>query len=339
MLPRSGDRDYDALPYAIIISRMPSIDMPLESLRKYKPPLYREADFEAFWEKTISLALAQPLNGELVPYNLPTAGLQCYAVRFDGFNGGRLAGWYVRPTAAGRFGGLCMYHGYSGRAPRPMEMIPYAAQGLCVLSMDCRGQNGQSQDASVAPEGHAHGWMTKGLRDPWNYYYRNVYADAIRALELLARREEVDDTRLAITGASQGGGLTLAVAALSERPALAMADVPFLCDFKRAIDITPSGPYPEFVSYFKSFPGEYEQAIRTLSYHDCMNLAPWIDCRIIVSNNLWDDICPPSTIFAAYHHIENANKEMVIYPFHKHDVPYDQSEVRLKALVESGVVR
>ena len=107
--------------------------------------------------------------------------------------------------------------------------------------MDCRGQNAQSQDLSHPPEGHSTGWMTQGIRDPKTYYYRYVYADALRALELLAQREEVDEHRLAITGASQGGGLSLAVAALSDRPALALPDIPFLCDYRRAIEIAELG--------------------------------------------------------------------------------------------------
>jgi cephalosporin-C deacetylase-like acetyl esterase len=129
----------------------------------------------------------------------------------------------VRPSASGKFPGVCIYHGYSGRAPRPLDMLALAAQGICVLSMDCRGQNGQSQDTAVYLEGHQSGWMTQGIRDPRTYYYRYVYADAVRALDLLARREEVDEKRLAITGASQGGGITLAVAALSERPRMAFS--------------------------------------------------------------------------------------------------------------------
>ena len=157
----------------------------------------------------------QPINAELVPYDLPAKGLECYAVRFDGFEGGRLAGWYIRPSLSGKFPGLCIYHGYSGRGTRLIDMIHLAAQGICVLSMDCRGQNGQSQDTAAVPEGHVPGWMTKGIRDARKYYYRYVYADAVRALEMLAKRDEVDASRLAIAGASQGGGLTLAVAALS----------------------------------------------------------------------------------------------------------------------------
>jgi len=307
--------------------------MSLEQMRQYKPSLYREADFESYWEGTIAEALKQPLNQELVPYDFPARKLQCYAVRFDGYQGGRLAGWYVRPEARGKFPGVCIYHGYSGRAPRPIEMLYLASQGMGVLSLDCRGQNGQSQDATVYGQGHQSGWMTLGIRDPRQYYYRYVFADAVRALELLATREEVDANRLAITGISQGGGITLAVAALSQRPVLALADIPYLCDYRRAIAITPNGPYPEIPAFLKTFPNLYDQAVRTLSYADNLNLAPWITCRTVILNCLWDDICPPSTIFAAYNHI-TAEKQIEIYPFHKHEVPLEYTETRFRLLME-----
>jgi len=312
---------------------MPSIDMPIEQLRQYKPALYRQEDFESFWDSIIKAAIKQPINAELIPYELPLRNFSCYAVRFDGFEGGRLAGWYVRPDGAGKFPGLVVYHGYSGRGSRPLELIQFAAQGLCVLSMDCRGQNGQSQDAAIYPEGRTHGWMTAGIRDPHTYYYRHVYADALRALELLAHRQEVDAKRIAITGISQGGALTLAVAALSDRPKLALADIPFLCDFRRAVAITPNGPYPEIVNFLKMHPHLYDQVFRTLSYFDNLNLAPWIACRTVIANGLWDDVCPPSTIYGAYNHI-SAEKQMEIYPFHKHEVAPDHAETRCRLLNE-----
>jgi len=312
---------------------MPSVDIPLEQLRQYKPSLNRADDFDVFWKQTIAEAVGQPLNAELVPYQLTTRGLQCYAVRFDGFGGGRIAGWYVRPQANGKFPGVCLYHGYSGRAARPLEMLAMAAQGMCVLSMDCRGQNGQSQDW-LPREGQALGWMTQGIADPTTYYYRYVYADAVRALELLARREEVDPERLAVSGFSQGGGLSLAVAALSDRSALTLCDAPFLCDFRRAVQIAPIGPYLEIPTFLKGHPEMTDQAMQTLSYCDCLNLAPWIKSRTIVCACLWDESCPPSTVFGVYNHI-TAEKQIEVYPFHKHEVPYEHQELKLRLLVES----
>jgi len=211
--------------------------------------------------------MKQPLNAELIPYALPAKGVTCYAVRFDGFEGGRIAGWYAQPdTSSEKLPGVVMYHGYSGRGTRPLDLLTLAMQGIAVLSMDCRGQNGQSQDVAPAAEGHQMGWMTKGIRDPKTYYFRHTYADAVRAIELLAHRPEVDASRLAVTGGSQGGGLSLAAAALTERDLLlALPDIPFLCDFRRAIEITNAGPYPEIINFLKSFPHLRERAIRTLA--------------------------------------------------------------------------
>ena len=312
---------------------MPLNDMPLEQLRQYKPSLNRHEDFESFWDSVTSEARKQPLNTELIPYDLPCRGMECFALRFDGFGGGRLAGWYMRPDSRSPMPGLCVYHGYSNRGLRPLELVPYAALGLCVLSMDCRGQNGQSQDAYVYPEGHYHGWMTAGIREARTYYYRNVYADAVRAIEVIAHREEVDNKRLAVAGGSQGGGLALAAAALSRRPILALADIPFLCDFRRAIGVAASGPYLEISGFLRGFPHLHEQVLRTLSYFDCLNLAPWINCRTVISNCLWDDTCPPSTIAGVFHQIV-AEKQMEVYPFHKHEVPYEHSELKFRLLIE-----
>ena len=315
---------------------MPSIDMPLERLLQYKPALYREPDFDAFWDETVRSAIAQPLNAELIPYpNLETRTVDVYAVRFDGFEGGRLAGWYVRPASSGTFPGVMIYHGYSGRGARPLEMIGLAGQGICTLSLDVRGQNGESQDALVSPDGHYSGWMTKGIRDPKSYYFRYVYSDAVRALELLAMRDEVDETRLAVTGGSQGGAITLAAAALSDRPILALPDVPFLCDFKRAIEITPQPPYTEIIGLLKQFPGQYATVMRTLSYVDCMNLAPRIRCKTVICNCLCDDICPPSTIFGMYHQMTTTDKQIEVYPYHKHETPNEHSELKFKLIMET----
>jgi cephalosporin-C deacetylase len=310
---------------------MPSIDMPLDQMRQYKPPLYRESDFDSFWQETMREAVRQPLNAELIPYALGARGVECFAIRFDGFKGSRLAGWFLRPQERGKFPGVAVYHGYSGRGARPLDLLALASQGICVLSMDCRGQNGQSQDAATYPEGHYQGWMTLGIRDPATYYYRYVYADAVRALELLTQRDEVDPTRLAVTGGSQGGALSLAAAALSKRPILALPDIPFLCDFSRAIQVASSGPYPEIASFLKAFPDLYETVFRTLSYFDCVNLAPLIRCRTVISNCLWDDVCPPSTVYGVFNHIL-AEKTMEIYPFHKHEIPYDHGEMKFRLM-------
>jgi cephalosporin-C deacetylase len=75
-------------------------------------------------------------------------------------------------------------------------------------------------------------------------------------------------------------------------------------------------------------------ALRTLSYFDNVNLAPRVRCRTIISNGLWDDVCPPSTIFAAYNHID-APKEMCVYRFHAHEWPYEHRELQHREILRT----
>jgi len=232
---------------------------------------------------------------------------------------------------------MVFYHGYSGSKSPIYDYLGWAAQGYAVLAVDCRGQNGDSQDTTPYPSGNYKGWMTQGILDPKTYYYRGAFVDSVRALDFLAARPEVDADRIGITGISQGGALTLAVASLDSRPKVALADVPYLCHYRRAVEITDAHPYQELVEYCRAHPGVETQAFRTLSYFDNMNLTPRIGCPTFVTVGLLDMICPPSTIFAAYNNIPSRSasgatitKDIRVYPFGVHNVYGDGWEEKLR---------
>lgn len=314
---------------------MPSIDMSRGDLEAYAPDTYAPADLDDYWAETIRGALDQPLGVVVERYPLELAGVACSSVRFDGFAGGSIAAWYLRPVGDGPFPGVAVYHGYGGRAPRPLELYPLAAQGMAVLAMDCRSQDGESSDRVGRDAGHVAGWMTDGVRDPHQYYYRYVYADAVRALEVLCAQPEVDETRVAVTGISQGGGLSLAAAALSERPRFVWSDVPFLCDIRRGVAIAPRGPYVEISDFLRRWPGLEEQTWSTIAYVDLLNLADRVTCPTVVTVGLWDDVCPPSTIYGTYRRLATEAKQLKVQPFHRHELSYEIGEERLVALVEA----
>lgn len=318
---------------------MASIDMPIEQLELYAPEPWAPDDLDRYWSTTLAAALDQPLGVTTEPYGLELARVRSSLVRFDGFGGGTLAAWYVRPEGDGPFPGVALYHGYSGRAPRPLELYALAAQGLAVLAPDCRAQNGESTDGVVRGPGHVAGWMTQGVRAPEQYYYRHVYADAVRALEVLCSFPEVDESRVATTGISQGGGLSLAAAALSERPSFVWSDIPYLCDIRRGVQVAVKPPYTEISDFLRSQPGLEDDVWHTLGYIDLLNLAHKITCRSVVTVGLWDDICPPSTIFGTFRRIAATDKELRVLPFHRHELSYEISEERLVALLDALGVR
>jgi cephalosporin-C deacetylase len=313
---------------------MPRTDMQRDELLAYSPRVEVPADLEAFWDETLAGAARLPLATEVIDSGPVLRGVRCARIAFDGSGGERIRGWYVRPGGGGPFPAAVCYHGYGGRGSRPLELYPLAAQGVAVVSIDCRGQGGEVADLPADGYGHARGWLTKGIRSPLTYYYRTVYTDAVRALEVVASLAEVDAGRIAVTGPSQGGGLALAAAALSRRPSLVWADIPFLCHFERAVDIAVNGPYPEIADFLRRCPDQEETVWRTLAYFDNLVLAPWVTAPTVVTAGLWDDICPPSTIFPTFARLGAQDKRLQSYPCLGHELSYEIDEARLLTLVE-----
>lgn len=257
---------------------------------------------------------------ELEPVDYPARGVRVYRASFTGIGGARLAGWYMTPEGDGPFPGLAIYHGYGGARSEPWSYLPWTGQGYALLAVDVRGQTGESEDNQLYNPGAVGGWMTRGINDPETYYYRDVYGDVVQAVEVLAARPEVDATRIGATGVSQGGGLSIAAAALSPKVVATASDVPFLCHFRRAFDISNTLPYREFDDYLLRHPDQEEQMWHTLQYFDLLNLAERIRCPALFSVGLRDLVCPPSTIYAVYNHLQGT-KELAVYPAHGHAVP------------------
>lgn len=311
-------------------------DMPLEALKEYKPALTKQPDFDEFWDKSLKKLAEVPLKYELTPYNYPVKGVKVYRVSYLGFENANIEGWLAIPEGEGLKPGLLLYHGYNWACEGlTYEVVNWALHGYVTMNMLVRGQQGNSVDNVISSTGFVPGWMCKGILNPEEYYYRAVYMDAVRAVEVLASIPEVDKSRIGVTGGSQGGGLSLAVAAFSDIVKVAVADYPFLANFERAIDITPQGPYPEIVQYLRrnAKPEIEAQALKTLSYFDIMNLAPRIKCRTWISVGLVDEITPPSTIFAVYNNL-NCPKEIAIYKYFGHETIPVAIETKLRLLME-----
>lgn len=310
-------------------------DLPLEQLKVYKPELTKRPDFDTFWEKTLAELSEVPLSYERTPYNYPVKGVKVYRVSYPGFNHAHIDAWLAIPEGAGPHPGLVRYHGYNWAFDGNLhDTVDWALHGYATLHMSVRGQQGLSVDNVAASHGSTTGWMTKGILSPEQYYFRAVYMDAVRALEVLADMPEVNPDRIGVHGGSQGGALTLAAAALSPIPRVAAADHPFLSHFERAIDITPGGPYLELNEYFRrnSDPAIERQARETLTYFDIMNLAPRIRCHAWVTSGLVDEVTPPSTIFAAYNHLE-CSKELLVFRYFGHEQAPGSMESKYRTLM------
>lgn len=304
---------------------MALIDLPLDQLQTYIPTRDEPADFDAFWQETLTEARDHALNLRLTPVDYGLSMVDSYDVTFSGYGGQPIKGWLQLPRHRnGPLPCVVEYIGYGGGRGFPTDWLFWSSVGYACLVMDTRGQGsawmrGDTPDPEM-DGGNAQypGFMTRGILNPKSYYYRRVFTDAVRAVEAARQYEGIDPTRIAITGSSQGGGISLAVSGLVPDLQAVMADVPFLCHYRRATEITDSYPYQEIARYLKTHRDQVETAFHTLSYFDGVNFAVRANAPALISLGLMDEVCPPSTVFAAYNHYAGT-KEMRVWRYNQHE--------------------
>ncbi|MCL5985213.1 MAG: acetylxylan esterase [Actinobacteria bacterium] len=292
----------------------------MDELKKYRPRLTKRDDFENFWKDTRAISKNEQLNEEIIKIDYIVKEISASKIYYDGFGGARICGFYLVPNSSGPHPVILWFHGYGDDKQKINYYLKWVLLGYAILAIDIRGQNGESTDNKTYPAPSAIEHMTKGIFSKVDYYYRGVYMDCVRAIDFLATRSEIDIERLCVTGASQGGGLTLATAALDDRPKLTIAEIPYLCHFNRAVEWAEdfeNVTYLEFRSLIKKYPEREEEMFDTLSYFDNLNLCNWIKARTVISCAMRDTCCPPSTIFAVYNHMK-AQKHLEVMPFYEH---------------------
>jgi cephalosporin-C deacetylase len=304
---------------------MALFDLPLAELRTYLPPRDEPSDFDLFWHTTLAETRQAPLNPIFAPVDVGLATVETFDVTFGGYGGQPIKGWLLLPRArTGRLPCVVEYIGYGGGRGFPTDWLLWASAGYAHLVMDTRGQGsawlkGDTPDAE--PDGgnpHHPGFMTRGILRPQTYYYRRVFADAVRAVEAARAHPTVDAARIAVTGGSQGGGIALAVSGLVPDVQVAMPDVPFLCHYRRATELTDKHPYYEIARYLMIQRDKEDTVFATLAYFDGVNFAARARAQALFSAGLMDDTCPPSTVFAAYNHYAGP-KEILVWRYNQHE--------------------
>ena len=116
------------------------------------------------------------------------------------------------------------------------------------------------------------------MADPADYYYRRVSTATRCACWRWPRAStSTDADRVIVTGASQGGGITIAVAGLAG-PVRRAAGRPRRPTYRSSVTSgarwrsPTTHPYVEMTEYLAGWRDHTETAYRTLSYFDGANL-------------------------------------------------------------------
>lgn len=297
-------------------------DMPFDELLTYEGSTPRPADFDEYWARGLADLADQPADVEITPAEFQTPFARCSHLRFTGTGGARVHAKLLQPvTPTGP--AVVEFHGYSGDSGDWVTKLPYVALGYTVATLDVRGQAGLSTDEIPVANWSMASYLLRGIDDnPDNLLYRHLYLDTARLAQIVMELDGVDQNRVGATGFSQGGGLTLACAALEPRVKLAAPVYPFLTDYRRAWELgLGKAPYDEITEYFRKRDPMHqreEEIFTRLGYVDVQHLAPRIQARTMLTVSLNDYVCPPSTQFAAYNKL-TCEKSYRLYPDFGHE--------------------
>lgn len=310
---------------------MALFDLDRTALESYLPDVSEPADFDDFWAATLIQSRMHDLRLRLRLVDTGLSLVDVFDIEFAGFGGHPIKAWLTRPAGGAGTGPLpavVEYNGYGGGRGLPHEHLAWAAAGYVSLFMDTRGQGSRWGSGGETPDpvgsGPATpGFMTRGILDPADHYYRRVFTDAVRAIDAVRAVDGVDPARVAVAGGSQGGGIALAAAGLVPDLMGVLPDVPFGCHFRRAVDLSDREPYTEITTYLSVHRAHASAAFRTLSYLDGVNFARRATAPALFSVGLMDPICPPSTVYAAYNHYGSlaggVDKSIEVFEFNEHE--------------------
>jgi cephalosporin-C deacetylase-like acetyl esterase len=278
-----------------------------------KPTTDEPKDFDKFWNdgKAELAKLSLDAKTEFLPsYSTPTVDV--FHISFQNVGTGlsktsRIYGILAVPKTANPNQKFPALLSVPGAGIRPYRgLINLAERGIITLQIGIHGIPVNLDQAIYdnLAAGSLNRYMTYNLDNRDAYYYRRVYLGCLRANDFLAGLPQFDGKNLGVIGGSQGGALAIMTAALDSRVKVLAASYPALSDMTGYI-------YGRAGGWFHGFKGaenRTKEKIETSKYYDTVNFAKRLKIPGIYSFGYNDEVCPPTSIYAAYNSISAPKK-------------------------------
>jgi cephalosporin-C deacetylase len=291
-------------------------------------PEYEPADFDAFWQTTLSELRTRPLDPqEGEPVNRPKIPETFREVSFNGLGDRRIRGYFALPLqyqAGQRVPAILSLPsaGYHCAALDAWAISNgYASLAISIHDLPFDPESGRDHPKAL--------WFEKpyqgmGRESKETYYYRAAYVAGPRAVDYLRSRPEIDPAKIVVTGFSQGGSLALATAALVPDIALLEAGIAgrsrmdlVTFTYKANMTLEP----PEGMT-------SQQMLDRTLAYYDASFFARRVRCPALTRISLDDETNPGPLQYWAYLRLASSpDSRLMIAPWRQHSLPPDVNKV------------
>ena len=266
---------------------------------KIEPTTTLPEDFEAFWNESKEKAAKVPmLVRERYAPEESDDRVDVYYVRIQSYRKGNYVyGVLSVPKTEGKKPAILRLPGAAVRKFSGID--PLAYEGFTVLNIGIHGIP-VDQDPEMYRQlenGAMSGYVLKGIENRDTYYYKRTYLGCVRAVDYLCSREDVDTSRIACYGGSQGGMLSIVTAALDKRISALFAYFPAFCDVT-GYYYGRSGGWPHL--FLDRNDPLIEKKVEVSKYYDVVNFARFLTQPGFYAWGFNDIVCCPSSTFSAY---------------------------------------
>jgi cephalosporin-C deacetylase len=268
---------------------------------KIMPTTEVPADFTQFWDKAKADAAKLPMDAQLTL--LPdrcTEKVNVYQASFQNVNeGSRLYGILCIPKKEGKYPAILEVPG-AGVRPYYGD-VTMAENGIITFQIGIHGISVIQPQAIYTDlfKTTLNGYWFFNLDDKDRFYYKRVYLGCVRSIDFIFSLPQFDGKTLAVSGGSQGGGLSIVTAGLDNRVKYIGGFFPALCDFTGDLNGRAGGWPQMFSEPNKSFNAKKDK-IETSKYYDAVNFARNIKIPSFFSWGYNDETCPPTSMYSAY---------------------------------------
>lgn len=279
-------------------------------------------DFDAFWKAQIDALRAIPVTIKKEKLDTPyEKNFTTYEVSYSTHDKTEVKALFSVPVGQENKKLPCVayFHGGGGKKKIHFDVM---ATGVCCFAIDVRSQGGTTVDRAEYETGDTMGsLMSRGLVSKDQFYMKNIYLDAVRAMDVIAMMPEVDTSRIVTFGQSQGGALSVVASAFSGLSQKCYVSEPSYCCLHKRVELG-SGVFSAAKDFLRRYPEHTDAAFDTLTYFDINNIVSHLTVPTDFCLALADPVCLPEFVYSAYAHV-NAPKKIHIYPFVPHYTPDD----------------
>jgi len=257
----------------------------------------RPPDFDAFWDAKLAAQAQVAINPSVTPIQSDIPGIEESVFTLDAL-GSKVHGYVAKPARQGRFPAIIQLQ-YAGiYALDPHWAAQRASDGWLVINVDAHDKLPSDPSGDVPKS-----YVAVGNTDREKSYFLDMYLRDSRALDYLLTRPDWDGKTIVLTGGSQGGQQSFALAGLRpEKITTVLVCVPAGADTNGDLHGRKSG--------FPNWPSDNPEAMETALYFDPVNFASRIKAPVMAGLGFIDTVSPPAGIWTALNQIQGGTEPL-----------------------------